>query len=126
MKRYPTGLLAGAFLVMVIAGCGSSGGGASAPAASPSAVAAAATITVSPAPTTIGTFMPSAVSVKAGDTVTWSFQDQNPHTASSDTAVFSSLPSTKGKTYSYKFTKPGTYKYHCSIHPEMMGSITVS
>ena len=87
--------------------------------------AAAATIVVVPDPTTIGTFMPPAVTVKAGDTVAWAFQDNNPHTASSDMAVFSSLPSTKGKTYSYRFTRPGTYRYHCSIHPEMMGTITV-
>jgi len=66
------------------------------------------------------------VSVKAGDTVQWSFQDLNPHTASSDMGVFSSLPLTKGKTYSYKFTKAGVYKYHCSIHPEMMGTVSVN
>jgi plastocyanin len=127
MKRFPTGLVAGAFLVMVIAACGSpGGGGTAAPASSPSSAPAAATITVVPDPTTIGTFMPPAVSVKTGDTVTWSFEDLNPHTASSDMGVFSSLPLTKGKTYAYRFAKAGTYKYHCAIHPEMMGTITVS
>jgi plastocyanin len=126
MKRLSTGLLAGTLLVMAVTGCGSSGGGGSSASASPAAVAAAATITVVPDPATIGTFMPPAVSVKAGDTVTWRFQDLNPHTASSDTGVFSSLPSTRGKTYSYKFATPGTYKYHCAIHPEMMGTVTVS
>ena len=128
MRKTNAGLGAAALLLLVVAGCGSAPAGSTSASgsASPAAAAAAATIMVVPDPTTIGTFMPPAVSVKAGDTVAWAFQDSNPHTASSDMGVFSSLPSTKGKKYSYKFTKPGTYKYHCSIHPEMMGTITVS
>jgi len=128
MRRNKAGLGAGALLLLVVAGCGGTSGGSTSAAGSPSpaAVAAAATIMVVPDPTTIGTFMPPAVSVKAGDTVEWAFQDGNPHTASSDMGVFSSLPLTRGKKYAYKFTKAGTYKYHCSIHPEMMGTVTVS
>ena len=128
MRRNRAGLGAGVLLLVMVAGCGGATGASTSTSSSPSpaVAAAAATIMVVPDPTTIGTYMPAAVTVKAGDTVAWDFQDINPHTASSDMAVFSSLPSTKGKTYSYKFTKPGTYKYHCAIHPEMMGTITVS
>jgi len=26
----------------------------------------------------------------------------------------------------FKFDKPGTYKYDCSIHPDMTGTVTVT
>lgn len=127
MNRF--GLGSGALLLLVVAGCGGSSGsssGSTGTANSPAAAAAAATVMVIPDPATIGAFTPPTVTLKAGDTVQWAFQDGNPHTATSDTGTFSSLPLTKGKTYSYKFAKAGTYKYHCSIHPEMMGTVTVN
>jgi plastocyanin len=30
-----------------------------------------------------------------------------------------------GKTYSHAFDKPGTYRYHCFIHPQMLGTVVV-
>jgi plastocyanin len=29
-------------------------------------------------------------------------------------------------TYSIELTKAGTYKYHCAVHPNMVGTITVA
>jgi hypothetical protein len=31
-----------------------------------------------------------------------------------------------GQSYSFTFDKPGTYTYHCEIHPDMTGTVTVS
>ena len=124
MRTGRLGIGAG-MVLLLLAGCGTSTRG-SASAGSPAPAPAAAAVTVVPDPATIGTFMPPSVSVKAGDTVEWKFQDLNPHTTTSDMSVWSSLPLTRGKTYSYRFTRPGTHTYHCAIHPEMMGTVTVS
>ena len=71
-------------------------------------------------------FGPQVVSVKAGATVHWANHDTEAHTVTSDTGVFGSLVLQPGVSYSYTFTKPGTYSYHCSIHPFMTGKVVVS
>jgi plastocyanin len=66
--------------------------------------------------------------VKAGTTVTWTNNDGATHAIASDTgdpAAFSSDPISSGATYSFTFTQPGTYAYHCSIHPSMKGTVIV-
>ena len=37
-----------------------------------------------------------------------------------------SPPLGSGATYTVKFTAPGTYNYHCAIHPNMVGTIVVA
>ena len=46
--------------------------------------------------------------------------------ASDDGAFATSAPLGSGGTYSVAFDKPGTYRYHCAIHPNMVGTITVT
>jgi plastocyanin len=70
-------------------------------------------------------FMPANVTVSAGSTVTWSNLDEEPHTVTSDTGLFRSGGIDGGGSFSFKFVKPGTYKYNCSIHPQMIGTVTV-
>lgn len=72
-------------------------------------------------------FSPAAVTITAGDTVTWTNQDHAPHnvtTTSSPVAVHGSTMQ-KGQSWSYTFTTPGTYAYICSIHPDMEATLTV-
>jgi plastocyanin len=71
-------------------------------------------------------FGPQAVVVKAGATVTWTQQDEDAHTVTADDGSFSSQPLDHGQIYSHTFTTPGTYSYHCSIHPFMHGTVVVS
>ncbi|MGB8219014.1 MAG: cupredoxin domain-containing protein [Methanoregula sp.] len=89
-----------------------------------------------PAPTGGGTtitmknfaFNPSTLTVKTGTVVTWVNQDATTHTVTSDTGSlvpFSSDPIPPGASYNVTFTTPGTYTYHCSIHPSMTGTIVV-
>jgi len=70
------------------------------------------------------TFGPQEVKVKAGTTVTWTNEDDIPHTVVSPNGFRSKVMDTDG-TYSFKFTTPGTYKYFCSLHPHMTGTIVV-
>ena len=73
-------------------------------------------------------FNPPNITVAPGTTVTWVNNDQAPHTttATNPAGVFDSGTLQPGQSYSFTFNKPGTYAYHCAIHPYMTGAITVS
>jgi plastocyanin len=71
-------------------------------------------------------FGPRNVTVKLGTTVHWANRDTEAHTVTSDEGAFSSPVLQPGVSYSFTFTKPGTYSYHCTIHPFMTGTVMVS
>ena len=82
-------------------------------------------------------FSPNPATVKVGDTVTWTNDDDQPHTVTSGNGpddpnkgkAFDSGPSalaTKGKTFQHKFTEAGQYPYFCELHPMMVGKIIVA
>jgi plastocyanin len=70
-------------------------------------------------------FAPTNVKVKAGTSVTWTNKDDEPHTVVSDTGAFRSGALDTNENFSFRFDKPGTYHFVCSIHPKMIGTITV-
>jgi plastocyanin len=70
-------------------------------------------------------FAPASLTVSAGTTVTWTNLDDEPHTVVSDTGLFRSGAMDTNESFSFKFDKPGTYHYTCSIHPRMVGTILV-
>ena len=70
-------------------------------------------------------FGPQTVTVPVGATVTWTNQDDIPHTVVSTDGVFKSKVRDTDERFSYTFTKPGTYSYFCSVHPKMTGQVVV-
>ena len=70
-------------------------------------------------------FAPVSLTVQAGSTVTWTNKDDEPHTVVSDSGAFRSGALDTGESFSFKFERPGTYRYACSIHPRMVGTIVV-
>ena len=85
-------------------------------------------------------FEPGGVTVKVGETIVWRNRDSKPHTVSTDPSAFEddvpvqspegAEPFTSGELlgnerYSRTFDVPGDYIYACTIHPEMIGTITV-
>lgn len=70
-------------------------------------------------------FGPQELHVKAGTTVTWVNRDDIPHTVTSTTLVFRSKALDTDDKFSFTFTTPGSYKYFCSLHPHMTGTIVV-
>jgi plastocyanin len=70
-------------------------------------------------------FTPNALTIKAGATVTWANMDEEPHTVTSDAGLFRSGALDTNDKFSFKFDKPGTYHFTCSIHPRMVGTIVV-
>jgi plastocyanin len=83
--------------------------------------------TPGPAAITMKNFMfsPVPLNVTAGSTVTWTNLDDEPHTAVSDTGLFRSGAIDTNESFTFKFDKPGTYHFTCSIHPRMVGTIIV-
>lgn len=72
-------------------------------------------------------FSPSSISVKVGTTVTWKNNDGFAHTVTSDDGTsFNSGNLAGGASFSYKTITAGTFNYHCSIHPGMTASLTVT
>jgi plastocyanin len=70
-------------------------------------------------------FAPMTLTVPVGATVTWKFDDSTQHTVTADDNSFASTPMANGQTFTHTFSAAGTVAYHCSIHPEMTGTITV-
>jgi plastocyanin len=71
-------------------------------------------------------FEPKSITVKAGTVVTWTNTDSAPHTVTAADKSFDSKDFGKGKSYSYTFSKPGSYDYICSIHQYMKGTVKVT
>jgi amicyanin len=71
------------------------------------------------------TFYPQRITVKAGTTVTWSNEDDVPHTVASSGKAFKSKALDTRDKFSFTFTTPGTYDYFCSLHPHMTGAVVV-
>ena len=71
------------------------------------------------------TFNAMTVTVKPGTTVTWTNQDDIPHTVVSKTGVFKSKVLDTGDKFSVTFARAGQFGYYCSLHPHMTGTIIV-
>ncbi|MDO8751878.1 MAG: plastocyanin/azurin family copper-binding protein [Dehalococcoidia bacterium] len=71
-------------------------------------------------------FSPASLTVPVGTTVTWTNQDSVTHTVTADSGAFNSVGLAFGQSFSYTFTTPGTYAYHCTPHPNMKGTVTVA
>jgi len=70
------------------------------------------------------TFNPPQITVKAGTTVTWTNEDDIPHTIVSPPSIRSKALDSEDK-FSFTFTTPGSYNYFCGLHPHMTGTIVV-
>jgi plastocyanin len=70
-------------------------------------------------------FAPTTLTVAAGTQVMWVNKDDEPHTVVSDTGAFRSGAMDTNESFSFKFDKPGTYHFTCSIHPRMVGTVVV-
>lgn len=84
------------------------------------------TVQVLPDPVNTGKYDPNPVSASVGQTVKWEFKDAaNPHTVTAEDGSFDSNLLDNGKSFCRKFSKAGTVKYKCTIHPQMLGTVTV-
>ncbi len=70
-------------------------------------------------------YNPDPVTIQEGGKVIWINRDSEAHTATADDGSFDTGPLEEGKLKSETFKEPGTYTYHCTIHPSMHGTIEV-
>jgi len=72
--------------------------------------------------------MPGDITVKKGTTVTWTNNDSSPHSVNETDSQTGpdSGDLNAGDKYSFTFDNTGTFKYRCDIHPEMLGTVTVT
>ena len=79
-------------------------------------------------PNTVGRFTPNNMTVKVGQSIEWDWQDPNvAHTVTSDDgATFDSCLQNKGYKFVVTFNQAGKIPYHCTIHPLMIGTVTVT
>jgi plastocyanin len=71
-------------------------------------------------------FVPESVTIKKGTVVKWTNDDTAQHTVTSDDAYFQSPALNQTDGFTFTFDQPGTYTYHCSIHPSMHGTVIVT
>jgi plastocyanin len=71
------------------------------------------------------TYAPDTLTVHLGDHVVWTNIGQAAHTVTADGGAFDSGSLNTHQTWTFVFSKVGTYAYHCTFHPWMKGTVTV-
>ena len=140
MRRLPV-LAFSLFALIALSACASSTGGTAAPAATapqpadsaaasaPAAGGGGCTTSSEEGAAQVGienfTFSPGDVTAAVGETITWTNEDSAPHTATLDDDACDTGNIAQGATAGLVFDAAGTYPYHCKIHPNMVGTITI-
>ncbi|MGE0815500.1 MAG: plastocyanin/azurin family copper-binding protein [Vicinamibacterales bacterium] len=70
-------------------------------------------------------FAPPDLTVDAGTTIAWTNDDSVAHTSTSDVPGWNSGILAPRATFALTLRTAGTFTYHCSIHPGMVGKVTV-
>ena len=95
----------------------------------PAAAVAEDSVAAASAPATVDIramkFEPAILTVAPGTTVTWTNDDNSPHTVTDRGRVFRSAAIDKAGSFSYTFATPGEFTYFCTLHPMMVGKIVV-
>lgn len=71
-------------------------------------------------------FRPRRVEIARGTRVRWTNEDSVAHTTTSTTGLWNSGSLATGDTFSRVFRTRGTFRYHCTIHPDMTGKVVVT
>ena len=80
---------------------------------------------------TTDAWSPNPVQVSVGTTVTWTNDDAQPHAVNSGenatpSGLFDSGIMAPAATFEHTFTEAGEYPYYCLLHPNMVGTVSVS
>ena len=143
MRRLPV-LAFSLFALLELSACASSTGGTAAPAATAPTPAPAGSEPAASAPAAGGggcttsseagavqvgienfTFSPGEVTAAVGETITWTNADSAPHTATLDDGSCDTGNIAQNASAGLVFDAAGSYPYHCAIHPNMKGTITI-
>ena len=70
-------------------------------------------------------YSPETITIKSGSSITWTNQDRVGHSATADDNSFDTGVLDQGQSKTITFSKPGTYAYHCNVHPMMKATVIV-
>ena len=118
------------FLRLVIVAIGvsivvSACGGSSSPTAPTTSTAADVTVTIQ-GDRASNSYAPNPVTMRVGQTIAWRNADSITHTATQDSGGFNTGSVTAGTTSApTMMNTAGTFAYHCTLHPGMVGTINV-
>ena len=70
-------------------------------------------------------FSPRELTVQSGAAITWTNRDSAPHDATDEAGAWGTGTLKQGESATIVFDSPGEYKYLCTIHPNMKGTLTV-
>jgi plastocyanin len=70
-------------------------------------------------------YAPNPIAVAVGGTVTWTNNDSTTHTSTGNGGTWDSGAIAPGGNFSRTFSSAGTFPYHCTFHPGMVGTVTV-
>jgi plastocyanin len=128
-------IVAGVGLALSLTACGNgppevaAGGGGGGPVVGTAAASGLGAPATKVTATSANQFSPGSATVAAGQVIQWTVaSDSVPHnvTFDSDGSLTSPGSLGPGETWQVKFSVPGTYAYHCTIHDGMNGQVTVS
>jgi plastocyanin len=104
-------------LALAVAGCGSSTSAGDAGGSS----GGGNSVSIS-----VSTYKPATITVAPGTTVTWTNDDPVVHTVTADDGSWDSGNLSQSQTFTKTFETAGTYTYHCTVHPWMVGTVIVT
>jgi plastocyanin len=92
--------------------------------AGPAAPGTSVSIVMGASALTSTAYSPNPIRLALGNSVTWINNDNITHTSTADGGAWHSIIA-PGRTFTRTFTTTGSFPYHCTIHPGMVGTIEV-
>src|SRR5690349_1455599 len=111
-------------LLSAVVGCSSS---SSSPSSSTTTTGGSAAVSIPTNARTLTTtaFNPNPLTVAVGTTVTWTNNDAFAHDSVADNGLWNSGILSPGQSFQFRFASAGTFTYKCTLHPNMVGTVTV-
>jgi len=82
-------------------------------------------MTVGSSTKTTDAYSPNPITVARGGAITWTNNDTTAHTSTSDNGTWNSGSLAPGQSFTFTFSNSGSFTYHCTLHPGMVGTVTV-
>ena len=114
-------------LMMLTFACGGYSSSPAAPSPTPPAGGTSSPVTIPRGAESLANraYSPDDANIAVGETVTWTNTDSVAHTSTSDAGAWNSGTVSPGGRFSFTFQNAGTFPYHCTIHPGMVGTVVV-
>lgn len=114
-----------ATVLTTVAGIAGCGGGASTPTQPTQGSTVTVSIVAGANTLTTTAYNPNPVTISRGSSIMWVNNDSRTHNSTSDSNAFASGNIAPNASFTQAFQTAGTFTYHCTIHPGMVGTVVV-